>query len=91
MIRIVQRLLATGAALAALHAGPALAASLNGFDLGGALIPESAIERGGPPKDGIPAIDHPASFRRVKQDSRPTTACSASCTRVSRAPTRCAS
>jgi hypothetical protein len=40
--------------------GAALAApSLNGFDLSDAAIPVHAIERGGPPKDGIPAIDRP--------------------------------
>jgi len=32
---------------------------LNGFDLAGACVPAKAIERGGPPKDGIPAIDRP--------------------------------
>lgn len=32
---------------------------LNGFDLAGASVPATAIERGGPPKDGIPAIDRP--------------------------------
>jgi hypothetical protein len=32
---------------------------LNGFDLRDALVPQQAIERGGPPKDGIPAIDRP--------------------------------
>jgi hypothetical protein len=32
---------------------------LNGFDLSQASVPISAIERGGPPKDGIPAIDRP--------------------------------
>ena len=32
---------------------------LNGFDLAGASVPAKAIERGGPPKDGIPAIDRP--------------------------------
>jgi len=31
----------------------------NGFDLAGALVPISQIESGGPPKDGIPAIDQP--------------------------------
>ncbi|WP_372827022.1 DUF3179 domain-containing protein [Polaromonas sp.] len=34
-------------------------ARFNGFDLSGALIPVDAIERGGPPRDGIPAIDTP--------------------------------
>ncbi len=32
---------------------------LNGFDLSNARVPASAIQRGGPPKDGIPAIDRP--------------------------------
>lgn len=31
----------------------------NGFDLDGALVAPEAIESGGPPKDGIPALDHP--------------------------------
>ena len=31
----------------------------NGFDVSGALIDATKIERGGPPKDGIPAIDRP--------------------------------
>lgn len=31
----------------------------NGFDLAGALVPESEILSGGPPRDGIPAIDAP--------------------------------
>lgn len=32
----------------------------NGFDLANALVPPDAIEQGGPPKDGIPALDRPA-------------------------------
>ncbi|RME92604.1 MAG: DUF3179 domain-containing protein [Verrucomicrobia bacterium] len=32
---------------------------LNGFDVANALIPVEAIRRGGPPRDGIPAIDRP--------------------------------
>ena len=35
------------------------ARTLNGFDLGGALVPPQAIQPGGPPRDGIPAIDRP--------------------------------
>ena len=31
----------------------------NGFDLRNGLIPAEEIHRGGPPRDGIPAIDHP--------------------------------
>jgi hypothetical protein len=45
-----------GCATAPRHA---LAQTLNGFDLRGALIPVTAIEQGGPPRDGIPSIDHP--------------------------------
>lgn len=40
-------------------AGSAFAASLNGFNLAGALVPRDEILQGGPPKDGIPAIDRP--------------------------------
>lgn len=46
-----------GAAL--LAPGGATARTLNGFDLSGALVPVSAIASGGPPRDGIPAIDKP--------------------------------
>jgi hypothetical protein len=35
------------------------ASEKNGFELSGALIPESQIFGGGPGKDGIPAIDNP--------------------------------
>lgn len=31
----------------------------NGFDVDGALVPEEQILQGGPPRDGIPAIDNP--------------------------------
>jgi hypothetical protein len=47
-----------GAVMVAAPAPPDPAA-YNGFDLRDALIPIRAIERGGPPKDGIPAIDRP--------------------------------
>jgi hypothetical protein len=57
---------------------------LNGFDLAGASVPISAIERGGPPKDGIPAIDRP---RFVSAEA----AYWASTCRAWLAPTRCAS
>ncbi|MDE2155069.1 MAG: DUF3179 domain-containing protein [Xanthomonadaceae bacterium] len=40
-------------------AATASAQTRNGFDLAGALVPMSQIESGGPPKDGIPAIDQP--------------------------------
>jgi hypothetical protein len=38
-------------------AGPLLA--YNGFDLKGSLIPVAEIKKGGPPKDGIPALVNP--------------------------------
>lgn len=34
-------------------------AQYNGFDVEGGLIPENEIFSGGPPRDGIPAIDNP--------------------------------
>lgn len=46
----------------------AVAETKNGFDLSGALIPESQIFRGGPGKNGIPAIDKPnfVSVRKAR-------------------------
>jgi len=44
----------------------ASADSMNGFVLDGALIPEAEIFSGGPPKDGIPSLDHP-KFVKVAQ------------------------
>ncbi len=44
-----------GLALAALAHGQ----TLNGFNVDRALVPADQIMRGGPPKDGIPAIDAP--------------------------------
>ena len=32
---------------------------LNGFTIDDPLVPENEILRGGPPRDGIPSIDHP--------------------------------
>ena len=47
-------------------------ATTNGFDLNGVLIPADEILSGGPPKDGIPAIDKPvfvkASLARLMRD-----------------------
>ncbi len=57
--------------LASLHLS---ARSMNGFDIGSdALIPPSEIYSGGPPKDGIPAIDKPkfqaiAEAKELKPD-----------------------
>jgi hypothetical protein len=36
-----------------------LAAGFNGFDVSNALVPLNEIRSGGPPRDGIPAIDRP--------------------------------
>lgn len=46
-------------ALLLVTAGAAVAQTKNGFDLAGALVPAAQIEAGGPPRDGIPAIDWP--------------------------------
>lgn len=43
----------------ALSACGAPAQSTNGFDLQGALVPVREIKHGGPPRDGIPALDQP--------------------------------
>ena len=53
------------ACAAASRAGTA-AESLNGFDLTAASVPVQSIERGGPPKDGIPAIDQPRFVSSAK-------------------------
>lgn len=44
------------------------AASRNGFDLDGALIAPSDIRSGGPPRDGIPAINKPKYVSAAKAD-----------------------
>ncbi len=41
------------------HASPPDPADFNGFDVANASVPIAAIQRGGPPRDGIPAIDRP--------------------------------
>lgn len=51
--------LALAAAAAIGAADGTHAQTLNGFDLTGALIPVDEILPGGPPRDGIPAIDRP--------------------------------
>jgi hypothetical protein len=50
------------AAFAVYKLAPGLQASdsLNGFEVGNALIPKSQIKRGGPPRDGIPALTRPS-------------------------------
>lgn len=63
------------AALVAVLFGPGAAIAepmRNGFDLAGALVPVEGILQGGPPKDGIPAIDRPAFVgARDATDLRP--------------------
>lgn len=46
-------------ALLLVTAEAAVAQTRNGFDLTGSLVPSAQIESGGPPRDGIPAIDQP--------------------------------
>lgn len=57
-----------------LAASPLFSQTLNGFDLRGALVPLHAVEQGGPPKDGIPAINSPrfvaASQAKLKPEDR---------------------
>ena len=40
----------------------------NGFDLQGSLVPVEEILRGGPPRDGIPAIDKPVFISTTEAD-----------------------
>lgn len=53
---------------------PAIATSMNGFELDNALIPADEIFQGGPPKDGIASIDKPrfisAKQAKLKPDQR---------------------
>jgi len=46
-------------------------AAYNGFDVSAATVPLSAIERGGPPKDGIPAIDQPKFLTAAQASLQP--------------------
>lgn len=46
--------------LAAGLSQPTLGQQKNGFDLNNALVPPDTILHGGPPRDGIPALDDPA-------------------------------
>ena len=47
------------------------AQTLNGFDLRGALVDPAEIHRGGPPKDGIPAIDRPRFVKAHEAQMKP--------------------
>ncbi|MCU7920683.1 MAG: DUF3179 domain-containing protein [Candidatus Thiodiazotropha sp. (ex Epidulcina cf. delphinae)] len=57
-------LLLTGWLTGSAQAGP----SKNGFDLSDALIPVESVLSGGPPRDGIPAIDKPRFLSAAKAD-----------------------
>ncbi len=46
------------------------AQDLKGFDLENSIIPLGDIKDGGPPKDGIPAIDHPKFMEGSKSHLR---------------------
>jgi hypothetical protein len=46
-------------ALTTVLVGASAVTSDNGFDLDGSLIPAEEVQQGGPPRDGIPAIDNP--------------------------------
>lgn len=45
-----------------------IANSGNGFDISNAVIPQDEILRGGPPKDGIPAISEPTLIEAAQAD-----------------------
>lgn len=53
----LRKIMLAGLLLAA--AASAHAVQKNGFELSGALVPADEVMQGGPPKDGIPAIDRP--------------------------------
>lgn len=64
-----------GAGLLLCLSPSALPFERNGFDLSGALVPPAEVLQGGPPRDGIPAIDRPkfvsaAEARFLAPDAR---------------------
>lgn len=59
LVRATALSFATGAMVAMATPAASDTAELNGFDVTSASVPVQAIQRGGPPKDGIPAIDRP--------------------------------
>lgn len=48
--------------------GAVAAETKNGFDVSASLVPVAQILRGGPPRDGIPAIDKPVFMRATEAD-----------------------
>ncbi len=73
LIRHLRSLTLWSIGLLLLTTSPAQAASKNGFDLSGSLVPQREIAQGGPPRDGIPALDSPtfiaANEARYLRDS----------------------
>jgi hypothetical protein len=61
-------MLAFGSGAARAQAIESDIAPFNGLDVSNASISTLAIQRGGPPKDGIPAIDQPKSVRAARCD-----------------------
>jgi hypothetical protein len=66
--RAARRRLIAVAAVLVLTAVSAGAADFNGFDMTGSLIPLDEIHQGGPPRDGIPAIDRPRFLMGARAD-----------------------
>lgn len=61
----------------------------NGFDLSDSLAPVAEIHSGGPAKDGIPALDHPAFIAADQAHFSPPTIGSWACpATASRKPIR---
>jgi hypothetical protein len=58
--------LTLAATLTRAQGGAINAAAYNGFDVSNSSLPLDAIARGGPPKDGIPAIDKPVFVAAAK-------------------------
>jgi hypothetical protein len=52
-----------GLLIALVLAWPGSAVGKGGFDLSNSELPRRDIKSGGPPKDGIPAVDHPTFLR----------------------------
>jgi hypothetical protein len=64
MLRVLVWVLVGMLLPAAVQAGP------NGFDLSNASVPADEILRGGPPRDGIPALDSPDSISAAQSPWR---------------------
>jgi len=62
-VRIGITLLAAGAGVDPAVAAPQASGAFNGFNVSNAIIPTSEMLSGGPPRDGIPAIDKPRFSR----------------------------